>query len=138
MLLKKLRIPKISIIKNSGLDSNGETNLVMKPKKIPLSRIPFKCGRTCEFYKHCCQWNPSYIIRGIYLKSGQLICNCDDRKRKFSYIFTYDTVRFSVPLELLKAMGIWEEPKLPKPELKKFSYTPPKNFYSKNYKIRGK
>ena len=146
MILKKKRIIQLSIYKSAGWYVD-EDQRILEPTKIPLLRLPVKCGRKCEFSRICSFWAPPYKLEGIkkvkeqnhisYTISESVdFCNCGENGSKFEYIFTYEILRHYLPVEVLKEMDLYIEPKTVKKQvfydnpLK--NYNPPKNFKSYN------
>ena len=141
MILKRKRIINLAIYKTADWYRDDDVR-VLEPTKIPLARLPTKCGRKCEFSEICSFWAPKYRLVGIdrvktqyyttYNISGSIrLCNCGG-SGKFEYIFTYETLCKYIPLEVLKKIGLYREPKLPKQKLF-YDNHPPKNYNSKSY-----
>lgn len=137
MILKKKRIIQLSIYKKSSswYRDGDEYKKLLEPTKIPLLRLPVKCGRKCEFSRICSFWAPPYKLEGIkkvkisYTTISESVdfCNCSENGSKFEYIFTYEILRHYLPVEVLKDLGIYKEPALSKKPLRKQSETPLKN-----------
>ena len=139
MILKKKRIIQLSIYKSAGWYVD-EDKKIMEPTKIPLLRLPVKCGRKCEFSRICSFWAPSYRLDGIRIHKEQKypsytidedinIWNCGNDGSKFEYIFTYEILRHYLPVDVLKEIGLYKEPKVVKKQI--FFDNPPKNYNSK-------
>ena len=146
-ILKKKRIIQLSIYKSAGWYVD-EDKKIMEPTKIPLIRLPVKCGRKCEFSGICSFWAPSYKLEGIRIHKEQKhpsytisedinICSCGDSSSGFEYIFTYENLRHYLPVDVLKEIGLYIEPKVVKKQI--FIDNPPKNYNSKynNTKFYG-
>lgn len=145
MILKKKRIIQLSIYKSAGWYVD-EDQRILEPTKIPLLRLPVKCGRKCEFSGICSFWAPSYKLKGIRIHKEQKypssavyedinICNCGYDGSKFEYIFTYENLRNYLPVDVLKEMGLYKEPKVVKKQI--FFDNPPKNYNSRYTKSYG-
>jgi hypothetical protein len=143
-ILKKKRIIQLSIYKSVGWYGN-EYQKILEPTKIPLIRLPVKCGRKCEFSRICSFLTPSFKFEGLkihkiqkyppYVVSENSICNCGFGGSKFEYIFTYEIIRHYLPVDVLKEMGLYKEPKAVKKQI--FFDNPPKNYNTKNIKSYG-
>lgn len=141
MILKRKRIINLAIYKTADWYRDDDVR-VLEPTKIPLTRLPTKCGRKCEFSEICSFWAPKYRLVGIdhvkkqyyttyNISESIRLCDCGG-SGEFEYIFTYETLRKYIPLEVLKKIGLYREPKLPKKELVVHD-NPPKN-YNYNFK----
>lgn len=149
-ILKKKRIIQLSIYKSAGWYVD-EDKKIMEPTKIPLIRLPVKCGRKCEFSGICSFWAPSYKLSGIRIHKEQKyssyttyedinICSCGDSSSGFEYIFTYENLRHYLPVDVLKEMGLYKEPRIAKKQTIFYdnqlkNYYNPKN--SKSYSGGG-
>lgn len=134
-LCKKEKIIKLSV--------KNPWKFIIQDIKIPLTRIPTKCGRACELQKICNSW--SYNVYGTmyYNKSSNMFSRCysplcSRDSSKFSYIFIFDSIRKFIPMEALIELGLYREPKI---SSKKSKYCvpgeKPMNFkyatYNKNF-----
>lgn len=144
MILKKKRIIQLSIYKGADWYRDDETQ-ILKPTKIPLTRLPVKCGRRCEFSGICSFWAPQYRLEGIRKRMSEKyptytiseytnFCDCTE-EGNFEYIFTYEDLRHYIPLDVLKKIGLYREPKITKKPI--FFDNPPKNYNPRNSKYSG-
>lgn len=127
MILKKKKIISVTIYKAADWYVDDEKE-ILKPTKIPLVRLPYKCGVRCEMYKFCQMWSPVYRMKGINkvykqncnnytITEKTRLCNCGDENLKFMYIFTYENLRKRIPTNILKDLGLWQEPKFSKKQI---------------------
>ena len=81
MILKRKRIINLAIYKTADWYRDDDVR-VLEPTKIPLARLPTKCGRKCEFSEICSFWAPKYRLVGIDRVKTQQIIDLDEDVEK--------------------------------------------------------
>ena len=119
-LSKKQRVLSIQIYKvsSSCYDWQDEEKLISGIIKVPFVRTLSTC-ENCVFYIHCVIWNPDFRIKGLVNRVGLHKCKCRYSnnylvKQKFNYLVPYRIASVYLPIEILKELGIYVEPKIKK------------------------
>lgn len=152
-LSKKQRVLSIQIYKvsSSCYDWQDEEKLISGSIKVPFVRTLSTC-ENCVFYIHCATWNPNFRINGLVNRIGLHKCECRHHSgeynfpttgSKFNYLVPYRIASVYLPIEILKELGIYVEPKIKKTSSNNYVFNQRKAQYSyskyskpKNYIIR--
>ncbi len=119
-ILKKKKYIRLSITETTDVWKGNSEKDLLKPTKVALVRMPISCNIKCVFSSICSFWGPKYILHGLIMslkKSTEhsyyiQLCDCGNKvsSKKFSYIFTYETLRKSISFQILKEMGLVSDP----------------------------